>query len=358
MQSFSLAELARRVGGETLGEGATVIRGAAPLESAGAGDITFVDNKKLAPRLKTTAATAVIVPRSFDAPGLPAIHVEHVQTAFRTVYELFHPVRPPQRIGVSASAFVSPTARLGENVDIFPGATIGPEVTVGDGCVIHAGVHVMAGCQIGEGTILFPGAVLYPETRIGRRVIIHANVVIGAYGFGYEMVDGRHRLGPQYGNVVIEDDVEIGAGATIDRGAFGPTVIGEGTKIDDQVMVAHNCHIGRHNVLCSQVGVAGSVTTGDYVVMAGQVGVRDHVTIGERAMLAAKAGVMNSVPAGEVYAGIPATPIKDQKLLQAAIGKLPELRKTVKSLQRALGAVETGGETDIGDVPENRRSAA
>src|SRR5690606_14999477 len=149
-----------------------------------------------------------------------------------------------------------------------------------DDSIIHSGVSILAGSRIGAGCTLFPNVVLYEGTLVGNRVIIHANTTIGAYGFGYATVNGRHQLSAQLGHVELEDDVEIGAGTTIDRGTYDPTVIGEGTKIDDQVMVAHNCRIGKHNLLCSQVGIAGSCTTGDYVVMAGQVGIRDHVHIG------------------------------------------------------------------------------
>ena len=167
-------------------------------------------------------------------------------------------------------------------MDVYPFATIGDDVTIGAGSTIHSGVHIMAGSRIGEDVTIFPNAVLYENTVVGARCLIHAGAVLGAYGFGYEQVDGRHQLSAQLGNVELGADVEVGAGTTIDRGTYGPTVIGEGTKIDDQVMVAHNCRIGRHNMLCSQVGIAGSTTTGDYVVMAGQVGVRDHVNIGDR----------------------------------------------------------------------------
>jgi UDP-3-O-[3-hydroxymyristoyl] glucosamine N-acyltransferase len=167
-------------------------------------------------------------------------------------------------------------------------------------------------------------------------------VVLGAYGFGYKTVEGRHRLSAQLGNVVLEADVEVGAGATIDRGSYGSTVVREGTKIDNLVMIGHNCRIGRHNLLCSQVGIAGSTTTGDYVVMGGQVGVRDHVHIGDRASLGAKAGVKGDVPAGEYYFGFPATPERDQLALQAALAKLPELRRHVKELQRQLDELQQG----------------
>jgi UDP-3-O-[3-hydroxymyristoyl] glucosamine N-acyltransferase len=194
----------------------------------------------------------------------------------------------------------------------------------------------MAGSRIGEDVTIFPGAVLYENTVVGARCLIHAGAVLGAYGFGYEQIDGRHQLSAQLGNVELGADVEVGAGTTIDRGTYGPTAIGEGTKIDDLVMVAHNCRIGRHNMLCSQVGIAGSTTTGDYVVMAGQVGVRDHVNIGDRAVLGAMAGVINDVPEGSRMIGIPATPEREQKIIQAVISKLPQMRQQLKRLQNVV----------------------
>jgi UDP-3-O-[3-hydroxymyristoyl] glucosamine N-acyltransferase len=207
----------------------------------------------------------------------------------------------------------------------------------------------MSGSQIGEQVTIFPNTVLYENTVVGSRSIIHANVVLGAYGFGYGFSGGKHVLSAQLGNVIVESDVEIGAGTTIDRGTYGPTFIGEGTKIDNLVMVAHNCRIGRHNMLCSQVGIAGSTTTGDYVVMAGQVGVRDHVHIGHRAVLGAMAGVTNDVPEGSRMIGIPATPERDQKIKQAAFSKLPEMRRQLKQLQRTVDALlsESTAETRL-----------
>jgi len=178
--------------------------------------------------------------------------------------------------------------------------------------------------------------VLYENTVIGARCTIHAGAVLGAYGFGYNFVDGRHRLAAQLGKVVVGDDVEIGANSTVDRGTYGSTVIGEGTKIDNQVMIAHNCRIGRHNMLCAQVGIAGSTTTGDHVVMAGQVGVRDHVHVGDRAVLMARAGVMNDIADGVHMVGIPATPEREQMIKQAAIAKLPEMRRQFKQLQSTV----------------------
>ena len=332
----TLAELAALVGGQLVGDGRLVILGAATLGDAGPGQITLVDQADKAYLLEQSLAVAVVAPRKFAPKGIPAIQVDDVHAAFAAIVTHFCPQRQRPRIGVSPLAAVSPTATIGSNVDIHPFATIGDGVSIGDGSTIHAGVHVMAGSQVGGNVTIFPNAVLYENTIVGPRCLIHANVVLGAYGFGYGFVDGRHVLSPQLGNVVLGADVEIGAGSTIDRGTYGPTTIGEGTKIDDSVMVAHNCRIGRHNMLCSQVGVAGSTTTGDYVVMAGQVGVRDHVHIGDRAVLGAMAGVTNDVPADARMIGIPATPEREQKVKQAAFSKLPEMRRQLKQLERAV----------------------
>jgi len=181
--------------------------------------------------------------------------------------------------------------------------------------------------------------VLYENTRVGARVIIHAGAVLGAYGFGYATKGGRHLLSPQLGYVELEADVEIGAGTTVDRGTYGATLIGEGTKIDNQVMIAHNCRIGRHNMICSQVGIAGSCTTGDYVVMAGQVSVRDHVNVGDRAVVGAKSGVMCDLQPAQQYLGAPAVVERDEMRLVASLHKLPELRKEVRDLRRQLETV-------------------
>ncbi|MGH7138737.1 MAG: UDP-3-O-(3-hydroxymyristoyl)glucosamine N-acyltransferase, partial [Pirellulales bacterium] len=229
---------------------------------------------------------------------------------------------------------------LAHDVDVYPGATIGDDVAIGAGSTIHAGARIMAGCQIGELVTIFPNAVLYENTIVGPRSVIHAGAVLGAYGFGYVSSGGKHQLSAQLGYVEVGAEVEIGACTTIDRGTYGPTVIGEGTKIDNLVMIGHNCRIGRHNMLCSQVGIAGSTTTGDYVIMAGQAGVRDHVSIGDRAVLGAKAGVPNDVPADTMVFGIPARPEREQKLIFAAIARLPELRRQVKALVAAVARLE------------------
>jgi len=348
----TLAELAELVNGELIGDGQIVIAGAAPLSDVQPGEITLVDGVERKQSLAHSPASAAIAPRSFSADNLPVIRVDDIHAAFTQIINRFRPPRAARRQGISPHAVVSPTAQIAADVEIHPLATIGDDVEIGAGTVIHSGVQIMAGAKIGPQVTIFPNAVLYEDTIVGPRCIIHAGVVLGAYGFGYQFNDGRHRLSAQLGNVVLGADVEIGANTTVDRGTYGPTTIGDGTKIDNQVMIAHNCRIGRHNLLCSQVGIAGSTTTGDYVVMAGQVGVRDHVTIGDGAVLGAMAGVINDVPKGARMVGIPATPERAQMVQLASLAKLPEIRKQVKALQatvdRLVAAEETHPATNNG----------
>lgn len=332
----TLGELARLVGGELRGAASLPLTGAATTDVARPGEITLADNPDRARSLVASLASAVIASPDVDCGGKPSIVVADVHAAFATAVRHFRPQRFLSRIGVSPQAFVSPTAKLGANVDVHPGASIGDGVVIGAHTTVHSGVRIMHDCVIGTGVTLFPNVVLYENTRVGDRVIIHAGAIIGAYGFGYRQVDGRHQLSAQLGCVEIGHDVDIGAGATIDRGTYGPTVIGDGSKIDNLVMIAHNCRLGRHNLICSQVGIAGSTTTGDYVIMAGQVGVRDHVHIGDRAVLCSKAGVSNDVRAGEEVLGSPAAPLRQAKLQMAAVAKLPEMRRQFKMLQRQL----------------------
>jgi UDP-3-O-[3-hydroxymyristoyl] glucosamine N-acyltransferase len=338
----TLGNLARLVGGALWGDASLALTGAATLGLARAGEITLADHPDRDRELAASPAAAVIASPEVECGEKPAIIVKDVHAAFAAAVAHFRPPRQRRRAGISSLAVVSPSAQLGADVDVHPGATIGDEVEIGAGTVIHEGAHVMAGCVLGENVTLFPNVVLYEDTRIGDRTIIHSGAVIGAYGFGYREVDGRHVLSAQLGNVEIGRDVEIGACATVDRGTYGPTVIGEGTKIDNLVMVAHNCRLGRHNLICSQVGIAGSTTTGDYVVMAGQVGVRDHVHIGARAVLGSKAGVSNDVADGAEMLGSPAAPLRQAKLQMAAVAKLPEMRRQFRALQRQLENLRGG----------------
>lgn len=356
----TLAALARLVGGELVGDGAVEIHGAATLADASAADITLVDKNERAALLAASGARAAIVPRGFplEALTMPAIIAPDVHKAFTAIVLHFRPPRPQQRQGISPHAVVHPSAQLADDVDVHAGATIGADVVIGRGSTIHCGARVMAGCRLGENVSIHPNAVLYEGTRIGDRSAVHANTVIGCHGFGYRVFEGSHLPAAQLGWVEVGADCEIGACSTVDRGTYGPTIIGDGTKIDNLVMIAHNCRIGRHNMICSQVGVAGSTSTGDYVVMAGQVGVRDHVHIGDRAVLAAKAGISSDVPAGAHMLGVPAIREREQKIQFAAMSKLPEMRRQLKRLQRMVEALtgEEAAEPAPRDSKESHQS--
>ena len=334
-----LSQLAELTRGVLVGDPNCVIEKTAPLHTADSLSITFAEKPEKLDWNSVTNARAVVVPKNVVV-AIPErfalLKVDDVKAAFEAIAAFFHPKRTLVRQGVSDKAYVSESATLGADVTIAPFASIGDDVVIGDGAVVHSGVTIMPGSSIGSHTVLFPNVVVYENCTIGSNCILHANCVIGAYGFGYDSSSGEHILAAQYGSVTIGDAVEIGACATIDRGAYDATVIGEGTKIDNHVMIAHNCKIGKRNLLCASVGVAGSVTTGDYVVMAGRVGVRDHLQIGAGATLGAMAGVMANVPAGARIVGIPATPEKEQMRKQVALAKLPETQKELRAMKKDL----------------------
>jgi UDP-3-O-[3-hydroxymyristoyl] glucosamine N-acyltransferase len=331
-----LAEIARLVDGNLTGNAELMIDGAATLPVARPGEITLADHPKLAPKLARCEASAVIVPACFQPADRPFITVSDVHGAFAKIVAHFHPPRQTHMDGISPAAFVHPTARIAAGVEVHPQAFIGADVEIAGGCIIHSGVRILDGCKMGPHCTLFPNCVLYENTILGQQVILHANAVLGAYGFGYATIDGRHKLSAQLGYVEVGDHVEIGAGTTIDRGTYGPTVIGTGTKIDNLVQIGHNCRIGRHNLICSQVGIAGSCSTGEYVVMAGQVGLADHLHIGAGALLGAKCGVMTDAVPGKRYLGAPAVEERQFFRSISLIQQLPEIRRQLHEAQRAI----------------------
>ena len=334
--STTLADLAKLVHGCLSGESALGISGAATLGIATSGQITLADSPDFEQKLAASSASAAVVCPAVHCSTKPTIVVDDVHAAFAKIVTHFRPVPAQSRMGISPHAIVSPSAQIAEDVDIHPLAQVGDGVVIGPGSTLHCGTRVMAGCVIGCNVTLFPNVVLYEYTQIGDRSIVHAGAVLGAYGFGYTPADGAHELSAQLGFVQLGADVEIGACATVDRGTYGPTIVGDGSKIDNLVQIAHNCRLGKHNLICGQVGIAGSATTGDHVVMAGQVGVRDHVNIGTGAVLGPKSGVSNNVDEGEIVLGQPATSLRKQKIQVAAISKLPEMRKQFRQLQRQM----------------------
>lgn len=332
----TLAELAQEVHGQLRGDGGKRIQGARSLLAAGPTDIAFLDGKQHTRELEACRAGALLAPPGVSHNGTPIIEVADPLAAFTSIYLKFHPQPAAPPPGIDPRAAIDPSARLGTGCTVHPFVTIGAGTVLGQRCRLHPGVTIGQNCVLGDDVVLHPNVVIYDGCTLGSRVILHAGVVIGADGFGYRLEQGRHAKIPQYGGVVIEDDVEVGANSTIDRGTFEPTRVATGTKIDNLVMVGHNCRIGRHNLLVSQVGIAGSSSTGDYVVMAGQVGVADHVHIGDRAMLGAQSGVHKDIPADTKVLGAPARPVKEAQVILLSMDKLPELRKDVKEIKKHL----------------------
>lgn len=343
MPPIALKQLAALVDGRLDGDPDVAIHDAETLVAAREGDITFVAEERDLNRLAGSQAAAVVASKSVSIDALPSIHVADVHAAFSRIVEHLRPAWADGGLPASQKSWTearNPSARIAPDAVIHPTACIAADVQIGARAVIHAGVSLGPGARLGEDVVVHPNVVVYGGSRIGDRCTLHAGAVIGAYGFGYDTVDGRHERGPQLGYVELGDDVEIGASTTIDRGTYGATRIGDGTKIDNLVMIAHNCQIGKANIICSQVGVAGSTVTGDYVVMGGQCGVRDHVRIGRRVMLGAQCGVSNDVPDDSVMLGSPATPIRDQRAQMISQMRLPEMRRQLRELMKQVAELE------------------
>jgi len=333
MPEVTLGEIADFVGGKFTGARETRVNGVAPLSDATDHHLSFLANPKYAPQLETTRAAAILA--GSDVPGARVIRVDNPYFAMARVVTRWFADRPmPSEISPLAS--IAKSAKIGRNAGIGPFVTIGENVVIGDNVKIFENVAVQAGSSIGNDTIIYPLVSIYYGSRIGKRCIIHSGAVIGADGYGFASENGRHHKIPQVGIVRIEDDVEIGAGTTIDRAALGETIIGEGTKIDNLVQVGHNVRVGRHCLLISQAGIAGSTDLGDYVVMAGQSGIAGHLTIGAGVQIAAKSAVFEDVPENTKVRGIPAVPWREYSRREVWSRRIEELAKRVEELERKL----------------------
>jgi UDP-3-O-[3-hydroxymyristoyl] glucosamine N-acyltransferase len=341
---LTATDVARHLAGEVFGDGSVALTGFAPADKARPGDLTFAENPTYFQRAEQSAAAAILIDGPFTSTTKTVIKVAHARIAFARVLPLFFP-EPEFPAGVHPSALVDASAKVDPSAHIGPWCVIGPGVSLGPRCVLHGGNHVGAGSSLGADCQLFPNVVLYTRTELGQRVRIHAGSVIGSDGFGYVLDGGAHRKVPQVGNVVIQDDVEIGANVTIDRGALGPTVIGRGTKIDNLVQVAHNVTIGEHCLVVAQTGIAGSSKLGHFTTLAGQVGIAGHLKIGSRVIVAAQSGVMHDIPDGDRWFGYPAQPDRKTKRQIVALGQLPELIRRVAELEKRLGPTPTDSTT-------------
>jgi len=336
----TLESLASRVEGELRGDPGLIIQGVSDLKTAQAGHISFLGNPKYLAQAQATQAGAILVAHKQEETEFPCaqIRVENPSWAFAQVAELFAPPAIEYAPGVHPTAVVAEGVQLGEGVHVGPHAVIEPGVSVGARSVIGAGVYLGHETQVGEDCLIYPRVTMRERTLVGSRVILHAGVVLGADGFGYETKDGRHMKVPQTGYVQVDDDVEIGANSTIDRGRFGPTWIQEGAKIDNQVQIAHNCTIGKHVIIVAHCGIAGSTSIEDYAVLAAKVGIVGHLNIGKGAIVTAMSGVSKDIPAGAVFSGRRAIPKKLDLRNEANINKIGDLIKRVRDLEKQLAA--------------------
>lgn len=335
----TLKELAELVGGEVSGSGELIIKGVAPIESAAEGDITFVTTPRHAASLKTSAASAAIVPPDTPVEGKNLIVAKNPQLAFAKILTIFTS-RPYKAKGIDKRAYIGRNPRLGKDITVYPFAYIGDNVEMGDRTVVHPGAHIGNGCRLGEDVTIYPNATIMGGCVIGNRVIIHPGAVIGSDGFGFAREGKRHFKIPQVGIVQIDDDVEIGANTTIDRASFGRTWIKRGTKIDNLVQVAHNDVIGEDCILVAQVGIAGSCKVGDNTILGGQVGIADHITIGDNVMVAAQGGVISDIQDNQVMSGHPAMNHREWLKSAAIFPKLPEIKKEIKELRERVKELE------------------
>jgi UDP-3-O-[3-hydroxymyristoyl] glucosamine N-acyltransferase len=334
--SHTLSAIAELLNGEVIGDGSIELNGLASAAEAKDGDLTFAEKDSYLAVAEAGAASAVMVGPAATSGKKALIRVANPRVALVRLLQIFYPptVYPA---GIHPTATVDPTASVAASAYLGPNVVIGPRARVGERCTFLGGNHLGADCGVGDDTCLFPNVVIYAGCQVGSRVRIHAGTVIGADGYGYTFDRGQHLKLLQVGNVVIGDDVEIGANTCIDRAALSSTTVGAGSKIDNLVHVAHNVKIGRHCLIMGQVGFAGSTELGDYAVVASQSGIAGHLKIGRQAVIGAKSGVMRDVPDQTTVLGIPAVADKQAKRQWIATQQLPDLIRRVRDLERLAG---------------------
>ncbi|MEY4484791.1 MAG: UDP-3-O-(3-hydroxymyristoyl)glucosamine N-acyltransferase [Verrucomicrobiota bacterium] len=340
----NLQELSALTGGTiAAGDHELPITGFNSIQEAEPGDITFLGNSRYAPALAKSKASAVLVDEQFNElpEGMAVIRVDNPTLQFSRIIKRFGPQILPFTPGVHPSAVISPTAKFDPaKVFVGPCVTIDDEAEIGDGSSINAGTSIGRGAKLGTDCFLHARVVVNERCLLGNRVILHSGAVVGSDGFGYEFTAGRHQKIDQVGIVQIDDDVEIGACATIDRARFGRTWIGEGTKIDNLVQIAHNVVIGKHCLIVSQTGISGSTHLGNYVTLAGQVGVAGHLQIADQVLLLAKSGVTKSITQPGAYTGYPAKPLMEGRRALASPAKIPDIIQRLKAMEQRVVELE------------------
>jgi UDP-3-O-[3-hydroxymyristoyl] glucosamine N-acyltransferase len=335
--NVSLIEIAELVQGVIVGDGTLTISTLSPIDNIGENSLIFAEGSDNLKQAESSKATAILVSHQVNNIGKPLIQVANPFKAFIKLLNHYYPEKKPNS-GVHPTAYLAENVVLGQNVSIGPYVVVESGCVIGDNCIIKSHVHIGHEVHIGASSIIHPHVTLYDRTKIGSRVYIHASTVIGSDGFGYTVDEGQHLKVPHVGNVVIEDDVEIGANSVIDRATLGSTVIGAGTKIDNLVQIAHSVKLGKHNILCAFTGIAGSSSSGDNVIFAANVGVSDHVRIDDGVILGARAGVppKKHLKQGNIYLGNPARP-RDKAIEQElATTRIPLMRRNLKALQEKV----------------------
>ena len=337
---FTLKEIAQLVEGELVGDPSVAITGISGIKEAKEGDITFLANPKYASLVETTKAAAIITSRESVETSKPLIKTDNPSIAFTKVVSLAGHESNKYPEGIHSTAVISPNAQIAKGAAIGAYTVVDDGVEIGVDSIIYSGCYIGCGVKIGKKCLIYPHVSIRERIEIGDRVIIHSGAVIGSDGFGFDMVRGVQEKIPQIGTVLIEDDAEIGANATIDRARFDKTVIGKGTKIDNLVQIAHNVVTGENCIIVAQTGISGSTTLGKGVILAGQAGIVGHIYIGDKAIVAAQAGVTKSIPAGAKVSGYPAKPHEIALRVNACLQRLPELCKKIRELEEKVKNLE------------------
>lgn len=346
---FSPLQIAEILGAELVRDSGNIeISDVASLSDAVENDLSFFASEKFFEQLKVTGAGAVLIPAECPIDAVPhgaaVLVVENPSAAFSKVAEKMRPERPVAKMGVHPSAVIDDSVKLKRDaVSIGPGVCVEAGAEIGDGSVIGANTYIGHGVKIGRDCHLYANVSVREWCELRDRVVLHHGVVVGADGFGYELVDGRQQKVDQIGNVLLENDVEVGANSAIDRARFGRTWLKEGVKIDNLVQIGHNCVIGKHTVICALTGLAGSSVIGEYVTIAAQSGVAGHIVVGDRSIIMARGGVTKSLPGDDYYFGYPAQPASVARREAVAIRKIPTLSKRIKAIERKLEE-QNGGE--------------
>lgn len=342
MPQKTLQEIADHVGGQIIGDESLQIESASTLDSAGAGQITFLSNPKYAPRVAETQAAAIMVAQEVRTNAAQIV-TEDPYYAFMQAVVLLHGHRRHPKTGVSPLATIAPSAGIGTNCNIHPYAIIHDDAVIGDNCQVYSGVFIGPNVKLGNDCIIYPNAAIYDGCEVGDRVIVQSNASVGQDGFGFATHKGEHHKIPQIGIVVLEDDVEIGSNCVVERGTLDNTVIGKGSKIGDSVAIGHGTKIGPHCLIVPQAGIAGSAELGHHCVIGGQVGVVGHIKVGNMVTVGAQAAVINSLPDGVTVLGAPAIDANKAKRAYALIETLPDMRKKLKVLDKEIKKLRTEG---------------